>query len=65
MKNFINHYGISQDIFASETIAKNHGNDVVDIVYQNPDLYGFIQDKKTYIILKNLIFEEPINIKKA
>ena len=45
MKNFMPYYGIRDDLFDIQKLAEKYGNYKIDIVHQNPDLYGFIKNK--------------------
>jgi hypothetical protein len=45
MKDYVHVYNVSDSLFSTTEIAKNHGDFIVDIVHQNPDLYGFVQDE--------------------
>jgi len=46
LKNFVNLIGIDPELFNIENVEQSYPDEVIDIVYQNPDLYGFAQDPK-------------------
>ena len=46
LKEFVTLMGIDHELFSIETILQNHPGEEIDVMYQNPDIYGFIQNSK-------------------
>jgi len=49
LKDFVNLIGIDPELFNIENVEHSYPDEVIDIVFQNPDLYGFVQDLKKFI----------------
>ncbi len=45
LKGLVNKLNVDPELFTIQNIAEEHTNDVIDVVFQNPNLYGFVQNR--------------------
>jgi len=45
LKGEVNKLGVDPELFTIQNIVDEHANDVIDVVFQNPNLYGFVQNR--------------------
>ena len=50
LKDFGSLIKVDPKLFTLKSIAENHPDDIIDVVHQNPNLYGFMQTSKMFAI---------------